>query len=219
MYDNKWVTFSVFIVIGFIVCFFGRKLYKPVFFIAGCLATVFIILLIFYSTFLTSNTENWVGWTVIACSILLGLLVGFIFMKVSKLGAFFLAAWGGFSLGLLIWNTFLYLAGYSNALFWCFCLGCGLILGLLALCFFDHIIINCTAMAGAYMFVYAIGLVAGGYQNPFTIADEYEEGMTIDPIFYAYMVGTVVMFIIGDIVQYKMKATETEFQHPYYKYQ
>ena len=173
MYDNEWVTFSVFIVIGFVLCFFGRKLYKPVFFLAGLITTVFIILLIFYSSFLKSNTDNWVGWTVIACSVLLGLLVGFVLMKISKLGAFVLAGWGGFCLGLLIWNTFLYLITTSNALFWTFNIGVAFICGCFALCFFDHLIINCTSMAGAYMFIYAIGLVAGNYQNPFTIEQEY----------------------------------------------
>jgi hypothetical protein len=29
--------------------------------------------------------------------------------------------------------------------------------------FFDHIIINATAMAGAYLFINGIGIVAGGY--------------------------------------------------------
>jgi hypothetical protein len=28
----------------------------------------------------------------------------------------------------------------------------------------------------------------------------------------------VIMFILGDIVQYKMRASETEFKHPYYQY-
>ena len=99
----------------------------------------------------------------------MGLLVGFIFMKISKLGAFVLAGWGGFCLGLLIWNSFLYLATSSNVLFWIFTVGLGVIMGILAIFLFDHIIILMSAMAGAYVFVLGIGMVAGRYQNPFTV--------------------------------------------------
>lgn len=161
--DNKWAMFTISIVIGFILCFFGRKLWKPLFFLTGLLLTIFIVLIIFYTTFLDSNTESWVGWVVIACSAIVGLIVGFIFMKISKLGAFVLAGWGGFCLGLLIWNSFLYLATTSNALFWCFTIACGLIVGILALVWFDHVIILTSAMAGSYVFVQGIGIVAGGF--------------------------------------------------------
>jgi hypothetical protein len=167
--NNKWVMFAISIVIGFIVCFFGRKLWKPLFFLTGVLLTVFLVVIIFYTTFLNDQTESWIGWVVIGGSVLLGLIVGFIFMKVSKLGAFVLAGWGGFCLGLLIWNSFLYLATSSNVLFWLFTVGCGVIVGILAIIFFDHIIILASAMAGAYVFVAGIGMVAGRYTNPFTV--------------------------------------------------
>ena len=41
-------------------------------------ATAFILLLGFYSIFLTDDTKDWVGWTVFACSLIIGLIVGFI---------------------------------------------------------------------------------------------------------------------------------------------
>lgn len=163
--------FSIAVVLGFILCFFGRKLYKPIFFITGLILTMGIILLLFYSTFLKSTTEDWVVWTVLASSLLLGLLIGFIIMKLSKfIGAFLLAGWGGFCLGLLIWNTFLYLTTTSAALFWTFTIGVGVICGILALIFFDHAVINASSMVGSFMFIAGIGIVAGGYQNPFTIS-------------------------------------------------
>jgi hypothetical protein len=64
---------------------------------------------IFYSTFLDDSDEQWVGWVVLGVSVLLGLIVGCIAIKIVKLGAFLLAAWGGFSLALLLYNTFLYI--------------------------------------------------------------------------------------------------------------
>lgn len=216
--NNKWAMFGFCLIVGFILCFFGRKLWKPLFFLTGVVVTVFLTLIIFYTTFLSSNTESWVGWVVIGGSVIVGLLIGFIFMKISKLGAFVLAGWGGFCLGLLLWNTFIYLLSSSDVVFWCFCVGCGVVVGILAIIFFDHIIILSTAMAGAYIFIAGIGMVAGRYQNPFTIYQEISDGVTIDPVFYAYLAATVILFLIGAVVQYKAKAAEKRghFKHPYH---
>lgn len=161
--------FTLAVVIGFFICFFGLKLYKPIFFIAGTLVTMGIIILIFYSTFLKSTTESWVPWVVLSGALLVGLLVGFIVMKISILGAFVLAFFGGYCGALLLWNTFLYLFTTSNALFYSFTIGIALICGILALIFFDHCVILGSAMAGSFMVIAGIGIVAGGYTNPFLI--------------------------------------------------
>ena len=47
----------------------------------------------------------------------------------------------------------------------------GLLFGVLSLCWFNHILIHATAIFGSFLAVYGIGLVAGRYTNPFTIAE------------------------------------------------
>jgi hypothetical protein len=217
--SNKWAMFVFFLAIGGFVCFLGRKLFRPVLFIVGMLLTVSIVLLLFYSTFLASTTKVWVGWLVLVGSILLGLVVGTIFTKLVKLGAFALAGWGGFSGALLIYNAFLYHMN-SQAGFWCFTVGVGVICGILAMFFFEHILIHSTAMAGAYLFVQGIGLVAGRYQNPFTIAEEREQGVitTIDPVFYGYLAGTIALYALGAFVQYRHRTHHKSIGHdPYHR--
>ena len=54
----------------------GRKLFSCIVFVIGVLVTVAFIMLLFYSTFLESDTEYWVGWVVLSCSIVAGLAVG-----------------------------------------------------------------------------------------------------------------------------------------------
>lgn len=95
----------IFMVLGIFICLMGRKMFKPIIFIAGVLLTTGLVLVIFYSTFLKSNTATWVGWVVLAGAVLLGLLIGCLFVKLVKLGAFAIAAWGGFSLGLLLYQA------------------------------------------------------------------------------------------------------------------
>lgn len=199
--DNEWFWFVMFVLVGFFLCFFGRRLFKPAVFIAGIVGTVSLIWIIFYSTFLEDHFENWVGWVVFVCSLLLGLIVGAIMMVFVKVGAFLLGFWGGFSIALLMYNAFLYLAIHHEAGFWCYAVAIGLIFGFAAIFKFDHIVINMTAFAGAYLVLAGIGLVAGHYQNPFTILYEHNHGDLdhIDPDFYAYMVATIILYVMGAV--------------------
>lgn len=167
--------FAVFLGFGIVICFFGRTLFKPVLFLTGLIMSCSLVMLLFYSTFLKDNTKAWVGWTVLAVSAILGLLLGWLFVKVARLGAFCLAAWGGYAFSLLIYNAFLYKMD-SNVGFWCFTIGMALFFGILALFLFDHILIHATAILGSFMAIYGIGLVAGRYTNPFTLADLIKHG-------------------------------------------
>lgn len=196
--SNKWVMFVTFLIVGMIVCFLGRTLFKPVLFIAGVIIAVGLVMLIFYSTFLNSNTKVWVGWVVLIGAILFGLIIGCIFVKIVKIGAFAVSAWGGFTLALLIYNAFLYKMN-SDVGFWCFTVGVALVFGVLALFFFDHILIHATALSGSFLVINGIGLVAGRYQNPFTIASEIQNGIitSIDPVFYAYLAGNIILYLMG----------------------
>lgn len=67
--------------VGFFLGLFGKKLFSATMFVIGMLATVSLILILFYTTFLDSKTAAWIGWTVLSCSILLGILGGFILFK------------------------------------------------------------------------------------------------------------------------------------------
>lgn len=107
---------------------------------------------------------------------MVGLLLGCLLVKIIKLGAFIVAAWGGFALGLILYEAFPLYKIDSQVFFWCFCIGIALICGVLAICLFDHVLILTTALAGAYFFVAGIGLVAGHFQNPFTIVTERANG-------------------------------------------
>lgn len=173
----------------------------------------FIILYVFYTTFLKTNMETWVGWAVLGGAVLAGLLLGYLFQKFAKVGAFALAGWGGYAVGLLLYNAVVYKAGGGEAVFWVTTIGMAAIFGILTVFLYDHILINATAILGSFMFVYGIGLVAGHYANPFTIVDLIKNGQmdSIDPLFYAYMGGNVVLYLIGALVQYHHKKKNPQY--------
>lgn len=78
----SWLWGAMMIVGGAFLAFMGRKLFVAAIFIATVLASVTLVMLIFYGTFLKSNTEPWVGWTVLVASVLLGCIAGYFMMKI-----------------------------------------------------------------------------------------------------------------------------------------
>jgi hypothetical protein len=97
----------VFIAVGILFVFFGRKLFKIIVFMIGVILTVGAVWIVFYTFFKTDEMEQWIGWGVFGGSLLVGCLIGWLLTKVMLLGAFLLAAWGGFTVGLLVYNAFL----------------------------------------------------------------------------------------------------------------
>ncbi len=69
-----------------------------------------------------------------------------------------------------------------------------------------------------FAFLVVVGfMVAGHYPNPFTIQEMVKNGTfgSIDPIYYAYLGGNLVMYILGLVVQYRHKRNnpaKTDFE-------
>jgi hypothetical protein len=106
--DNKWIIFAVFAVCGLLICFTGRKLFRVVLFMTTMIVVVGVGMFFCYTVFLYKQTEQWVGWTTLAVWILIGILAGWIMLKLRRFGIFLLAGWGGVLLGLTLWDAFLY---------------------------------------------------------------------------------------------------------------
>lgn len=96
------------ITVGLLLGIMGRKLFKPTICLMGGAATVFVLLFLFYSLFFNTNTQSWVGWTVLTISSIVGVFVGLFLAKVTRAGVAVLGGWGGFCLGLILYSAFLY---------------------------------------------------------------------------------------------------------------
>jgi len=196
----------------------GRQLFKPIVFLVSLTFVSSIVFIIAYNTFLSTNSKSWVGWVVLAVAVLLGLAAGCCFINFIRLAIFIVAAWGGYALSLLIYNAFMYKMN-SEAGFWSFTLGVALLCGVLSLCFWDHILIHATAFFGSWMAVFGIGLVAGRYTNPFLIVQliRHNQITSVDPVFYAYLAGNLILYAMGMLYQYRQKNNNPH--HDPYNYQ
>lgn len=204
-YKILWGIF--FIILGLLLNFLGSKLFKPAIFLLGMSAFVFISMLFFYTVFFDAKTQDYIGWIVLTISVLIGILVGVILAKLSKLGVAVLSGWGGVCLGLILWSAFLYKIN-SQAAFWIVMAIFALGFAFLSLILFDHALIISTSIVGSYAFVRGISFYAGRYPNEFTLISLIQKGLIsqIDPMFYAYLGGIIVSIILGLIVQYKYRA-------------
>ena len=215
MDQYSYIWGVLFIVGGIFLGFFGRKLFKAAIFTVTAIIVVFAILLLFYTTFLKSTTEVWVGWLVLCCSIIIGLVAGFFVMKLERLGAALLAGWGGFLLGVMINEMVLYLAE-SQAVFWSVSIGCAVAAAVLSFFFYEHVLILMTSFGGSYMLIRGISFYAGGFPNEFTLADQLKAGDTsaMNNWFYLYMVCILLVAVGASIFQYKTNKKE---DNPYEK--
>ena len=175
---NKYIGLwgVIFIALGIVLNFFGRKLFKPTICIVGTAAFVFMSLLFFYSVFFNTNTKAYVGWVVLGISVVVGTIVGIFLAKVSKAGVAVLAGWGGLCLGLILYSAFLYKTE-SQAVFWVLIIGLAIVFAGLSFFIFDYILIGSTSLIGSYAFIRGISLYAGGYPNEFTLAELIKQGL------------------------------------------
>lgn len=207
------------IVGGLFLAFLGRKLFVAAIFLISFFVTMTGILLLFYSTFLKDNTEDWVGWTVLGGSAVVGLIVGYFMTRQSmqRIGAAILAAWGGFIVGLILNESVLYLTD-STAVFWCVAIGCAIAAAIFAFVAYNHALILSTALIGSYSIVRGASLYIGGFPNEFNLINEVKNGVieNVPWEYYAYLAAIIATSILASIVQYKTLARMEEHErHPY----
>jgi uncharacterized membrane protein HdeD (DUF308 family) len=171
--SNGYVFGAVLIIVGIFVGLFGKPLFKPTICIVGTLVFVVLSTLFIFSVFFNRSTANWVGWVVFAVCLLLGGIVGLILAKLSRLGVGVLAGWGGFCLGLITYNAFMYKADNGKKIvFWIWCLSIAIVAGVLSIFLFNHALIIATSLVGSYAFVRGISMYAGGFPNEMELVEE-----------------------------------------------
>ena len=89
---------------------------------------------------------------------------------------------------------------------------------ILAFFFFNQAVIISTAFIGSYFVMRGISAFAGGFPPAFQLIEQVKAGVlvNIDPTFYGYLAGMVVLAVIGAVVQFKLyNRMEEHEKHPY----
>jgi len=184
--------------------FYGSKIMSLVYYICAIIFSVAVIFLVFYTTFMQTNSNDILGWVIFLGSIVVGLILGKFFIKLKWLGNFCLGFISGYGTGLMIFNSIAQMVS-SYWVLWSLTLGLGLISGALILWLPEIMIIHSTAFFGSFFLTNGIGMVVGHYQNPFTIIEMMRKGEVqgVDPYLYFYVGGCVIFYAIGGVYQYR----------------
>jgi hypothetical protein len=133
--------------------------------------------------------------------------LGVLLFKLEKIGATILAGAVGFFVGTTVYNLFFF---WVNNVYVLVLVDVAFValFAFLALRFFEKILIFGTAFLGAYGLVRGISLFAGHYPNEIEIFQKLINGIKpdLDGYFYIYLVGILVVFVIGVVVQTKVTA-------------
>lgn len=169
LFETYWWLFgAVCLGAGLFLVLCGRALMRVVLFLIGLGATVFLVFVIFYSTFLRSDTETWVFWVVLGGSAVVGALVGFLLTKLVRFGGAILSAWGGFMVGMMIVEAWLYQYGL-DWVFWVTCVACAVIFFVLGYKFFEVAVILSTSFIGSYFIARGVGCFVNNASFPSVI--------------------------------------------------
>lgn len=149
------------LIFGLMMTFFGRKLIKIIVFLAGIIAGMMGVLILYFVVWYNpANQKEWEVYTVFTVGTVIGLIIGYLLTKSVRVAQAFVAGYMGFSVGMIVNSLVLYMLE-SETVFWvtitCFTLGMAT-LG--CVCHNKHM---CwiTALAGAYITMRGLALVTG----------------------------------------------------------
>mmetsp|Transcript_45645 Transcript_45645/g.52578 ORF Transcript_45645/g.52578 Transcript_45645/m.52578 type:complete len:417 (+) Transcript_45645:56-1306(+) len=197
--------------VGVFLTFFGRKMFKPTFFLV---MTIFITGLTMLMAYEFANVDkDWGWWIILGVGAVVGMLLAGICLCLRKLALFLIGAAGGCVGALVLQNLFLYkIHSHPSNLSLYIALGVlGIAGGIVMIVLVDHMLIITTAFIGAYAFVRGISLFSPHtFPSEWTISKEIHNG-TLKEMpwqYYLYFGAFIVTFILGLFVQYRVKNNE-----------
>jgi hypothetical protein len=206
------------ILLGLFELFLGaRLLYVTIFLICGAAGVALIFILVF--VFIVPNGVSVaVLWVVFGCSLLLGLVGAYFIARYNKFViGIVIGAFSGYVLGYLLYNiAFKYIPGNQTLILWLTVGVCMIILAVLSYFLFDHLIIITTSFIGAYAVIRGISFFAGEFPNEAYVIDLYknEEYDQLKELLswyvYLYIGCWAIAFGVGVFTQYKLKKDKDE---------
>ena len=206
---NPWVFATGSIVLGIFLVFYGFKFIRWALAIVGGLAGFVVTLgtILWFWNYKGGSSAQ--IFFVIAISILVGLLIGYIFYSFTKIA---ICGAGGF-LGFLLANlTIGLIEGFGDVIIaswltWLIIFVFITIFTLFGKYMHDHCLILTTCVTGSFLVVRGVGTLAGEYPDESSfITKIQEESLSDFPWqWWAYIAGILVIFTVGMVVQYSQR--------------
>lgn len=157
---------TILVILGIILGFFGKKLFKIAICLTSSLAITCVLSLMVFTIFFSRNSSPTNEWIVFAVCAGVGICLGLMLALFFKFGIFIVGAWGGFCIGMIMYNAFMYKLDHNgNLFFWVTTLTLAIICGLIAIKLFNHTLILGTSVVGAYALVRGLSMFIGGFPD------------------------------------------------------
>lgn len=199
--DNKIIFFPILAVFGLIMAFFGLKLNKITFFLAGWVFGFALVMLFCTNTFVTRETEEKTMWIYFFVSVMCGIITGYATLISIKIGTFAIGGWLGYIISLMVYSAFLYKieSGRHNLVLWGSNVIGILVFGFLALSLYNTIIIVSSSLCGSFASVFAVGMLAGHFPDIYALAKQIRIGQldNIEWQAYLYLASILILFILS----------------------
>lgn len=204
--ENKVIFGIVLIGVGLFLNIAGYRIFIVTLFLTGVIVTVSGIMILSYLAFVKEDAKAFVGWILLACSVILGIFVGWVLAKYRRFGVFFICCIGGACLGLLLNNAVMRYAE-SQVLFWLIIVGCGLLLGVISCFLYVQAAILSTAFVGAYMAIRGVSIFLGHFPNEMTLIEQIKEGILPKTEWqvWVYLIFIVILFVGGSYLQWRCR--------------
>ncbi|ORX79800.1 hypothetical protein K493DRAFT_308475 [Basidiobolus meristosporus CBS 931.73] len=203
---QKLIAAIVCIAVGFLFCFFGRYLVKVTIFVAGFFFFAGLSLFLAEKIQPTAEGDSGRAWLHLGISCAIGIIGGLLLLCLWKLGLVLIGGLGGFALAMFILSLksgMLISSGTPRIIF----IVAMVLVGMIIILFFEkHVVIICTAITGAYVFVIGIDhFVKTGFTdqlNLFWGGDSTVFYQTNAKV-YAMLGSAAVLALIGILIQYR----------------
>lgn len=211
------VFFIVFVLAGLFLDFLGSKILKCTLVITAFVVSIGGIFFLLFSVIGLKEVSNTMMWVILASSVIIAVIVAFLFLKFIKVFYIALGVIMGYAVGLILYNFVLSnVQAHADLLYWVSLAICVLVGVLIAVFAHKHLVILATAITGSYITVRGISFVAGSFPNEAEVTDliaRKEYGQLNDLMtwrVYLYLVGFSILLALGLFYQYKNYSEEDE---------
>jgi len=193
------ITGIILIVFGFILCFFGYRFFHLTMFIIG-----FYVGALLTYTGMTNGTPNSSNTLVLIISIVVGVIVGLLFVCCSRCGLWFVGGLGGYCMA--VWflsfnNGHLIDSHIGRVLF----IIAFVIVGIILVTFWERTtVIIGTAFIGAYTIILGLDLfIHVGFAQAVAQLMGHEGSFQDSTGVYIMLGAVIVLFVVGAFVQFR----------------
>jgi hypothetical protein len=208
--SNKFILGPILLVLGIFICFFGYYFYDIMTIITGILLVMFLIVFLVLSNVNIHYTTT-TFWIIIGCIVVIGIIVGYLFIKfeLKYIIDIAIAGLAGYLLGVFIYNLFLnQISSHAKIVYFTSIVFSIILMVFLVLMYRRFTVILCTSFIGAYSAVRGMSLMVGGFPAESMVIDliDKQEWGQLKKILttsvYLYLAGILVLFIAGNIIQW-----------------